>query len=191
MKIAFLRIFYFQSIIVLMGTIMLLSCKNDIQQVKEVARDTIQPEMTGRNLEMIYSDSARIKYKVITPEYLKITRGKDKYEEFPQGIYVISYDSEGKMMGSIKSKYAKKLEDEMLWEARNQVVVVNADGKKLETELLYWDVKKELIYTDRYVRLTADGQIFEGNDGFESDQNLDRPVFKNITGIVEVEKQKP
>lgn len=46
------------------------------------------------------------------------------------------------MIGSIKAKYAKKLEDEMLWEARNEVVIINAEGKKLETELLYWDMKK-------------------------------------------------
>ena len=73
------------------------------------------------------------------------------------------------MIGSIKAKYAKKLEDEMLWEARNEVVIINAEGKKLETELLYWDMKKELIYSDRYVKLSADGQIIEGNNGFRSE----------------------
>ena len=140
---------------------------------------------------MIYSDSAKIKYKVITPEYLKMTRGSEKYEEFPIGIYVISYDNNGGMMGSIKSKYAKKLEDEMLWEARNEVVIVNAEGKKLETELLFWDMKKEIIYSDRYVKLTSDGQIIEGNDGFKSDQNLNNPVFYGITGIGAVEKIEP
>ena len=140
---------------------------------------------------MIYSDSAKIKYKVITPEYLKMTRGSEKYEEFPKWIYVISYDNNGGMMGSIKSKYAKKLEDEMLWEARNEVVIVNAEGKKLETELLFWDMKKEIIYSDRYVKLTSDGQIIEGNDGFKSDQNLNNPVFYGITGIGAVEKIEP
>lgn len=172
-----------------MGAIMLLACKNDIQEVNKLLPPDQRPEMTGNDLVMIYSDSAKIKYKVITPEYLKIKREKEKYEEFPKGIYVISYDQTGKEIGSIKSKYARKLEDEMLWEARNEVVIINAEGKKLETELLYWDMKKEIIYSDRYVRLTADGQIIEGNNGFESDQNLTRPVFKNVTGQVEVEKQ--
>ena len=115
---------------------------------------------------------------------------KEKYEEFPKGIHVLSYDPAGKMIGSIKAKYAKKLEDEMLWEARNEVVIINAEGKKLETELLYWDMKKELIYSDRYVKLSADGQIIEGNNGFHSDQNLNHPVFENISGSIEVEKQQ-
>ena len=191
MKFSFSSIPYFRSITVLLGTVMLLSCKNDIKDVNQIANDEVRPEMTGEELVMIYSDSARIKYKVITPEYLKMTQGKEKYEEFPKGIYVITYGADEQVEGSIKSKYAKKLEDEMLWEARNEVVIINAEGKKLETELLYWDMKKEIIYSDRYVKLTADGQIIEGNRGFKSDQNLNDPVFYGITGQVEVEKKTP
>jgi len=183
-------IFYMKSIFVLRGAIMLLACKNDIKEVNALAEREKRPDMTGENLELVYSDSARIKYRVLAPEYIKVNREKEKYEEFPKGIHVLSYDPAGKMIGSIKAKYAKKLEDEMLWEARNEVVIINAEGKKLETELLYWDMKKELIYSDRYVKLSADGQIIEGNNGFHSDQNLNHPVFENISGSIEVEKQQ-
>lgn len=184
------HILYMKSIIVLLGAIMLLACKNDIKEVNALAEREKRPDMTGENLELVYSDSARIKYRVLAPEYIKVNREKEKYEEFPKGIHVLSYDPAGKMIGSIKAKYAKKLEDEMLWEARNEVVIINAEGKKLETELLYWDMKKELIYSDRYVKLSADGQIIEGNNGFHSDQNLNHPVFENISGSIEVEKQQ-
>ena len=184
------RILYMKSIIVLLGAIMLLACKNDIKEGNALAEREKRPDMTGENLELVYSDSARIKYRVLAPEYIKVNREKEKYEEFPKGIHVLSYDPAGKMIGSIKAKYAKKLEDEMLWEARNEVVIINAEGKKLETELLYWDMKKELIYSDRYVKLSADGQIIEGNNGFHSDQNLNHPVFENISGSIEVEKQQ-
>ena len=37
------------------------------------------------------------------------------------------YEKDGSMVGSITSKYAKKLEEEMLWELRNEVVVINAE----------------------------------------------------------------
>ena len=184
------RILYLKSIIVLLGAIMLLACKNDIKEVNALAEREKRPDMTGENLELVYSDSARIKYRVLAPEYIKVNREKEKYEEFPKGIHVLSYDPAGKMIGSIKAKYAKKLEDEMLWEARNEVVIINAEGKKLETELLYWDKQEYLIYSDCYVKLSADGQIIEGNNGFHSDQNLNHPVFENISGSIEVEKQQ-
>lgn len=156
-----------------------------MKEVNRLANEKEKPEMTGENLVLTYSDSARLKYKVFTPEYIKVNKENDKYEEFPKGIRIISYDLDGKVIGSITAKYAKKLEEKMLWEARNEVVIVNAEGKKLETELLFWDMKTKMIYTDRYARLTADGKIIEGNDGFESDQNLVNPVFKNITGIID------
>lgn len=185
----FFRISYsLRSIIVLWGTIMLLSCKNDVKEVEALIEEELKPEMVGYDLTLIYSDSARIKYKVITPEYIKTTNGPEKYEEFPQGIYVISYDENGKEMGSIRSKYAKKLEEEMLWEARDQVVVINAEGKKLETEQLFWDMKAETIFSNRYTKLTSGNQILEGNSGFKSDQNLNDPVFWGITGQVEIDK---
>ena len=125
----------------------------------------------------------------LTPEYLKMSEGEEKYEEFPQGLHAISYDTDGKEIGSITCKYAKKLEEEQLWEARNEVVVINSEGKKLETELLYWDTQEGTIYSDRYVKLTADGQVIEGNRGFKSDQDLKAPVFYGITGEIEVEQQ--
>lgn len=189
MRSVFSTIIRLQSIIVLMGAVMLFSCKNDMEEINRVAGGEILPEMTGTNLEMIYTDSARIKYKVITPEYLKMSEGEEKYEEFPQGLHAISYDTDGKEIGSITCKYAKKLEDEQLWEARNEVVVVNAEGKKLETELLYWDTQKQIIYSDRYAKLSADGQIIEGNRGFKSDQDLKSPIFYGITGELEVEQR--
>lgn len=191
MMIILSRICYLKSITVLLWTVMLLSCKNDIREIQQVVEEVVKPEMTGKNLVMIYSDSARIQYKAIAPEFLKINKGSEKYEEYPKGIQVISYDKEGNEQGSITAKYAKKLEDEMLWEARDEVVIINAEGKKLETEQLFWDMKKEMIYSDRYCRLSDKGQILEGNGGFVSDQNLEHPVFKRTTGQVEVEKQQP
>ena len=90
------RILYMKSIIVLLGAIMLLACKNDIKEVNALAEREKRPDMTGENLELVYSDSARIKYRVLAPEYIKVNREKEKYEEFPKGIHVLSYDPAGK-----------------------------------------------------------------------------------------------
>lgn len=170
----------------LLGTVMLFSCKTDPKEIDKIASRADMPEMSGENMELIYSDSARIKYRVITPLYNKFNQNDKKYDEFPQGLQAVLYDKDGKEMGTLVCKYAKKLEDEALWEIRNEVVVINSEGKKLETELLYWDMKKEWIYSDRYSRLTAGEEIIEGNDGFESDQQLNNPVFKGITGKLNV-----
>ena len=69
-------------------------------------------------------------------------------------------------------------------------MVVISGEKKLETELLFWDTKKGIIYTDRYVRLTDKGNVIEGNNGLVSDQELENPVIKNTSGEVEFEMKK-
>lgn len=175
------RIPFYESIIVLVGTIMLLSCKNDIRKVSRITESENLPEMSGENLAMTYSDSARVKYRVYTPLYYKIHTEDEEYDEFPKGIHVVYYDKEGKVIGEIRSNYAKNHIQKALWEARDQVVVENDQGKRLETELLFWDTAKEKIYSDRYTRLTDGNNILESSEGFESDQNLKNPVFKNIT----------
>lgn len=169
---------------------MLFSCKNDVNDVKKVVESVDYPSMIGDSIELIYSDSARIKYKVNTPKYIEYKRKDNDLQEFPLGLSIILYNTDGTLQGTFKSNYAKKIAKDNLWIARGNVVIVNNEGAKLETELLYWDMNKKLIYSDAYTRLTKDGEIIEGNDGFKSDQNLKNPVIKNITGIVEIEKTK-
>ena len=53
---------------------------------------------------------------------------------------------------------------------------------------MFWDMDEKKIYSNVYTRIISGERIIEGNDGFESDQDLKNPVIKNITGIVEVEK---
>ena len=192
MGITFSKTYYIRSITVLLGTVMLLSCKNDPQEVAEIVATNVGPDMVGYDLVMTYSDSARIQYKMITAEHLQFTESEEKYDEFPKGIYIIYYDKRGHEIGSIEANYARNSEDGLLWEARDEVVVINVKGEKMETEQLFWDRKKEMIYTDRYAKLTdASGQIMEGNAGFESDQNMTAPVFRKVTGQMEVEKNSP
>ena len=150
-----------------LGTVMLFSCKTNMKDVDAIGNRNNMPEMSGENMELFYSDSALLKYKVITPLYNKYNQDDKKYDEFPKGIHAELYEKDGSMVGSITSKYAKKL----------------------ETDLMYWDMKKEIVYSDRYSRLTSGDQIIEGNKGFKSDQSLRNPVFNKITGVVEIENK--
>ena len=180
--------FYIKGIVALFCAIMLLSCKNDIKDVYAIPLDQDYPEMNATGMTLIYSDSSRIQYKVKTSEYIKMNTDKEKYEEFPKGIEVTSYDENGNVVGSIRSDWAKKFEEANMWEAKYNVVATNADGTVVETEQMFWDVNKKLIFSHQYTRITSGERIIEGNDGFESDQDLKNPVIKNITGVVEVEQ---
>lgn len=58
----------------------------------------------------------------------------------------------------------------------------------METELLFWDEKKDLIYTDKYVRITQKDQIIMGN-GLESDTRFDNWKIKNVTATLYIDDE--
>ncbi|MDR1273184.1 MAG: LPS export ABC transporter periplasmic protein LptC [Odoribacteraceae bacterium] len=175
--------------LLLLAGIAFHACKTNLDEVNKLIHRENMPTMSGENMQMWYTDSARLKYHVTTPRYDKYDREERKYEEFPQGLHVIAYDTAGIVESTLDAKYARRADNQNLWEIRTQVVVTNAEGTKLETELLFWDMDKEWIYTVQHVRLTSGDQVIEGNDGFESDQQLNNPLFRRVTGWLELENQ--
>ena len=93
------------------------------------------------------------------------------------------YDGNKVPVANVTAKYAKYVDKEKLWELNDSVVVVNKSGDKLETEQLFWDQDKELIFTDRFVKITNEDQTVMGT-GFESDPNLTRRKIKNVTATI-------
>ncbi|MDR1415217.1 MAG: LPS export ABC transporter periplasmic protein LptC [Odoribacteraceae bacterium] len=146
----------------------LAACKTDINEINKIMNRDNMPDMSGETMKMWYTDSARLKYHVTTPRYDKYDREDKKYEEFPRGLHVISYDTAGLEVGTLASKYARRVENQNLWEIRDSVVVTNAEGNKLETQLLFWDMDKDWIYAPQPVRLTAGAHIRVGHAGCES-----------------------
>jgi hypothetical protein len=71
-------------------------------------------------------------------------------------------------------------------EARNDVVLINKLGEKLNTEHLIWNPKKEIIYSEEFVKITTAVEIIWG-EGFESNQSFTNFKIKQIKGTILVE----
>jgi len=177
----------YKSIVALIGATMLLSCENNIKEVESITAEESRPEIYGENVEFIFTDSTRIQYMAYAIEFLEIKTEDEFYKEFPKGGQVISYNEDGTQAWNIRSNYAKYLDEEQLWELRNDVVAVSDDGKTINTELMYWDQKKQEIYSDQYVRITEkDGQMLEGNS-FTADDKLNTILLNQVSGEVFLE----
>lgn len=163
---------------------MLLSCSNDIKEVEKYSSDNRLPGIYGKEMEMIYSDSLVLRYKIKAKEYVEYTENDIVVREFNKGVFAESFDSKSKFEASIKAQYAKYNYTTGIWTIRYGVEVVSADGHKLNTELMYWDQKNKTIYSDKYVKLTKEGQVMECISGFKSDQNLENIEFNEISGDI-------
>jgi LPS export ABC transporter protein LptC len=172
------------------GTILLCSCENDIATIKALNEELNLPTQTGINVEVTYTDSGRVKGKIFTPELKRFLRENDPYYEFPKGIKVVFFDSNGGEESHIQANYALFYEKQELWEARNNVVARNEKtGEQLLTEHLFWNQKEEKIYSDQYTKIiNADG-THNGDKGFEARQDLSKWKLKGSKGTVNVKDE--
>ena len=176
------------SILILLFFSLLAACRNDIETVNKVTATIKAPTETGKNVEIIYSDSAKMKFKIIAPLIEHYTTDTS-YLVFSKGVHVLFYDDSTKVKTELTAKYAIRYEGLNKMEARNDVVLLNQKGEKLNTEHLIWDEQKQLIYTEAFVKITTADEIIYG-DGLESNQDFSKYKIKNIKGTLGLKEEE-
>ncbi len=141
------------------------------------------PSVTVRDDTTVYDDSGKVQLILIFPLMEQYDKKDESYAEFREGVKVEVYEGHDKPTGHVTARYARFDLKKNIWELRDSVVVVNENNDKLETEQLFWDRDKDLIYTDRFVKITNADQIVMGT-GFESDSRLTKRKIMNYTATI-------
>lgn len=161
------------------------SCETDIEKIKSLTDPSGMPDISAKEVEIIYSDSSRLQMILQTPYIKRYTNEERPYMEFPQGMYVRFFNDSMEMESEMRANYAIYYTEEKLWEARGDVYAHNMEkGEKLNTEELFWDENKNLIYSNRFSRIETQDGTFYGNDGFESNQRFSKWRLKGSKGTV-------
>jgi len=147
------------------------------------------PSLTARDFTTTYTDSGKLQLVLSAPLMESYDKEEEPYSEFRLGLDVKFYDGHKEPTASVTSKYARYTTSKSLWELRDSVVAVNEAGERLETEILFWDQKKALIYTDRFVKITTQDQIIQGY-GLESDPRLSKRRIKNLSATIYIDEEK-
>jgi LPS export ABC transporter protein LptC len=170
------------TIILPMLSIVLIACENKNEKIPKSDLLSL-PTLSVREFETIYSDSGKTELKLRSPLMEQFDNAGQPYYEFRKGIHVDVYDGKKLPSGSVTSQYAKYTKSDNVWELKDSVVVINEKRDKLETEVLFWDQAKDLIYSDRFVRFTNENQIVMGT-GFESDPHLRKRKIKKVSATI-------
>lgn len=123
-----------------------------------------------------------VKQRFESPVMLKFVTDSIDYDLFPNGLHVFGYTEEGLLETIIMADKAKhvasgKRSSGELWEATGNVIVSNVIKKEtMETDTLYWDRKKEEIYTDAYVKLYSEDGMMQGY-GMRSDDRARNAIL--------------
>ena len=176
------KCFYRFASLVFFLIFVLLSCKNSNNKIWEFDISNL-PSLTVKNDTTVYFDSGRVVLRLIFPIMEQYDNSGDTYYEFKNGLHAEFFDRDKNPSGTITSKYAKNTQNNSLWELRDSVVVINENKEKLETEILFWDQTKDLIYTDKFVKFTSEDQIITGT-GFDSDSHLRKRRIKRPSATI-------
>ncbi len=166
---------------------LLCACDEKPKGGDESVYDKLMTEYS-ENRMIITTENGQKKYEFFTPLLEGYTAGKEPYREFRKGIRISTFtaDSLSTVDVTITANYAIYYENRKLWEAKGDVVVVKADGKRLYTEQLFWNATTKKIYSNVDTKIVQpDGLFFVS--GFVSDEEFRYWSAREADGHMEVE----
>lgn len=176
------------SIVVLWTAVLFSSClKNNVEQIKAFTHEPGAPEIVADTFELIYSDSAVVRLKLITSKLMIYSDEEEPYQEYPDGLIIERFNGNMQITSRIEAKYGKYHQEKDLWEARYDVVVVTETGDTLKSEELFLDENKNVLYSDQYVKVIRKGGEILSGIGFKSDMQMSEWVFYKPQGTIFVE----
>lgn len=179
-------------LLVLSGVFFLpFACENDIQRIQSLTDSENLPTVSGEDIEIIYTDSAKLEMILRAGKIKQFTNEERPYIEFPDGIYIEFYDDSLNIEATMKADYALYYNEDKLWEARGNVEAHNMlKNEQLNSEELFWEEEKELIYSNSFSRIKTEDGIFYGQDGFESNQKFSKWKLKGSRGTVNIKERE-
>ncbi|WP_081421475.1 LPS export ABC transporter periplasmic protein LptC [Salinivirga cyanobacteriivorans] len=174
---------------VMAGIIFFVSCKNDMETVKQITNIETYPTMEIEEFKFFRSDSGQITVKVKSPLVREFSAIENPYREFPEGLVATFLDRDQTIKSKITANYVIQKIDEEKWIARHDVEVIDQDGRIINTEYMVFDQKKGKIYSDQFTKFTETDAIIYGK-GFESDMNLTNARILEPTGFFYVDEEQ-
>ncbi|MFM1874279.1 MAG: export transporter periplasmic protein LptC [Bacteroidota bacterium] len=161
-------------------------CVNDLEEVNAITESEFLPVEVADSIQIIYSDSARLKV-ILEANPLERFLGEKPDREMTRGVHVRFYNNLGMVESELRSNYAVSHENSDIMEAKEDVIVVNKKGETLNTEHLIWEEKTEKIHTEEFVKITTQDEVIFGH-GFESNQDFTKYRIKKIKGTINLKE---
>lgn len=166
---------------------LLMACENKMQDIEALQEKLDTQVERAEEVEILYSDSAKIRVKIAGPTMLYHLDRKDPKQEFPDGVKVDFFDQFQELSSVLTAKYAIRLEQKQQVLVRDSVVWKSRDNEKLETEELIWDEQKEKLLSNKFVVITRPEEIIYGH-GFEANQDFSNARINAVEGRIAVDK---
>src|SRR5882757_5075082 len=93
-------IFYLPALLICM--LLLNACENSLNDIKKIqSEEENKPISRSTGVDVIYSDSAKVKLHLLTPLMIDYDDAAKPYREMPKGIKIIFYEDNLSVKGTI------------------------------------------------------------------------------------------
>jgi LPS export ABC transporter protein LptC len=160
-----------------------IGCENGFDEIKKVADVPGAPEERTENLELIYSDSGKV--KVLLNASLAESYYKPIHTiKFKDGVKVRFFNPDGSVKTILTAKYGEIVQNEGKMIARDSVVMKNQNKhQQMETEELIWNQSNQAIQSSKFVVVkTQDGRFY--GDGIITSSDFNEYEFIKPRGTL-------
>lgn len=155
------------------GMLLFSACENSLNDIKKVSsKEENKPISRSLDVDVIYSDSAKVKAHLTTPLMIEYDDPAKPYKEMPKGVKIIFYNDDLTQKGVITSDYAIMRDKENVIEFRKNVVATNAEGETFRSEELIDDITHKKLYSNKQVQITTTTGNQMYGTGFYSNDTL-------------------
>ena len=163
--------------------------------------ETLMTE-SSENRTITMMENGLRSYSFTTPLMEGYSLATNPYQEFRRGIAMTTYTSDSTNLqdATIKANYAIYYENQKLWEAKGNVVIIKNNRKdgdttvtghtEIYTQQLFWNATTKKIYSNVDTKiLQPDGWHF--GVGFDADEDLKNIHFRKYSSEMEFDMSQP
>lgn len=169
------------------GLLFFSACNDPEEEKRQVFTENDVAIEVGRNVEILYSDSAIVRVRVTGAVLHNYTDRETPRQEFPEGVKIEFLESDLSVKSVLTAKTAVRYQEKGQIIARDSVILISAKQEKLETEELIWDEKTAKVYTEKFVKVSKPGEIIYGY-GLEAVQDFSYWKITVPKGRIKVEQ---
>ncbi len=136
------------------------------------------------NLDMLFSDSAKVRIHLKAPLQLELENGD---RTFPKGVFIEFYDEKGVKTSTLKANKGIRYANNIYYVQGNVIVHNLEKNETLNTEELNWKPDTKKIYTDKFVTIKTPESVLKGT-GLDAEQDFSRYHIRQPTGILPLEQ---
>jgi LPS export ABC transporter protein LptC len=170
------------------GLLLFSACENSLKDIQKISSQEVsKPISTTTGLDVTYSDSAKVQFRLTAPLLLDYI--DKKFKEMPKGVTIIKYETTPKgvmQTGQITADYGIMRESDKVIELRRNVVAKNEKGETFKSEELIWDQGKREIYSHKFVQMTSPNGTNLYGSGATTNETMYPWIIQNTTGQIPV-----